>query len=114
MEDESRARFALREALDRPAEIRSLIKKHLTPWIALVTDYIRLGQRLNVVKQNVNPEGYIIQVMTMAIGTVALGHVSAALFGRDRALSKEDIIKEMVRIGGESLFVNPKTPNQDR
>ena len=63
----------MRELLDRPAETHDLIAEHLLPWMPLVTDYIRLGQQTGVVREDVDPESYVVEGIIMAIATVALG-----------------------------------------
>ena len=112
-EDANRATLVLREVLDRPAEIRELIEGHLRPWTKLVADYIRLGQRLGVVRPGVDPEAYIIQVIMMVLGTVATGGVAQAIFPLERPESAagpnalDAKIAELVRIARDALFVNP-------
>jgi TetR/AcrR family transcriptional regulator len=105
LEDPNRARLAMRELLDRPAETRGLIVEHLLPWMPLVTDYIRLGQQTGVVRQDVDPDSYVIQVIIMAISTVALGDVVDAAMGRDKADRLAPMIREVLRIARDSLFV---------
>ena len=113
LEDANRATLVLREVLDRPDAMRVLIQEHLRPWTKLVTDYIRLGQKIGVVKADVDPEAYIVQVIMMVLGTVATSSVAQAIFPLERPeiRTAEDAlnakIAELVRIGRESLFVNP-------
>ena len=105
LEDPNRARLAMRELLDRPDETRGLIVEHLLPWMPLVTDYIRLGQQTGVVRQDVDPESYVIQVIIMAISTVALGEVVDAAMGRDDTDRLAPMIREVLRIARDSLFL---------
>ncbi len=104
LEDANRARLTVREMLDRPQVIYALMKEHLSPWTRLLTDYIRLGQSSGRVKKDVNPESYIVQIMMMVIGSVALGNVAAALV-QPPSGSLEPEISEIVRIARDSLFV---------
>src|SRR6516225_3600253 len=42
--DPDRARLVMREALDRPAELRKLLRGPVRPWLDAVAGYIRSGQ----------------------------------------------------------------------
>src|SRR5690606_26630418 len=73
-----RARLLVREMLDRPDAMRALFARHLQPWTNLLTDYIRMGQEGGRVRPDLDPESFVIQVVTMSVGTVATGDVTAA------------------------------------
>jgi TetR/AcrR family transcriptional regulator len=99
-----RARLMLREVLDRPDATRALMAEHLRPWATVVTDYIRMGQELGRVHRDVDPEAYVVMVVTMVLGTVAMGGVTASMF--DGASAEPDPhIAELVRIARSSLFL---------
>ena len=104
-EDPNRARLSLREMLDRPEDLRQQMRKHLSPWMQLLTDYIRMGQASGLLRPDVNPESYVIQVMLMVVTSVAVGDVASALVA-DR--SQADVT-ELVRIAREALFLAPTT-----
>ena len=104
VEDQNRATLALREVLDRPNVIRDLIREQLGPWIQLVVDYIRLGQRLELVRPEVDCESYIIQVIIMVLGTVAASAVSCAIYANDDQHRLEANTQELIRIAGVALF----------
>ena len=108
LEDGNRARLAAREALDRPEAVSGMIRHHLSPWIKLVTDYIRLGQKSDIVKKEVDPEAYVIQVVMMVIGTAAFGVVGAAIAEGDSTGRIENQIQELIRIARVGLFVHPE------
>lgn len=110
MEDANRARLMVREMLDRPGVLHSLMKEHLSPWTTLLTDYIRMGQESGTIKPDVDPESYIIQVMMMVIGTVAIGGVVAALVHPGGGDSLEANVAELVRICRDALFTAPRKP----
>jgi TetR/AcrR family transcriptional regulator len=104
--DQSRARLILREMLDNPDEMRALFLQHLRPWTALITDYIRTGQRSGQIPEDVNPESYILELVLMIVGTVALGDLASAMISDDNS-SKDEQIDEVVRIARRSLFTQP-------
>jgi AcrR family transcriptional regulator len=106
MADANRARLALRELLDRPREVQPLVAERLRPWVTLLTNYIRLGQQTGQIKPDVDPESYLIQVMMMAIGTVAVGPVIAGVVLENPA-AQEPNVAELVRIAREALFMPP-------
>jgi len=104
--DQSRARLIIREMLDHPDEMRALFLLHLRPWTTLITDYIRTGQEAGQIPKDVNPEAYILELVLMIVGTVALGDVASAMIS-DGNSSKHDQISEVVRMARRSLFANP-------
>ena len=110
LSDANRARVAIRESLDRPKELRKMASDLVLPWTRLLVEYIRMGQEAKIIKREVDPESYIMQVMVMVIGTVALGHVVSALTDAGSEERRERGIKELVRIARDTLF---ETPNQE-
>lgn len=107
-EDRSRARLLVREMLDRPQEVRGLLETHLQPWTALLTDVIRRGQASGNFQAGVDPGSYIIQIITMALGTIATGDVAVALMSGEPN-DTEPLMDELVRIARLSLFVPKDT-----
>lgn len=99
-----RARLLVREMLDRPEAMRDLFHRHLQPWTTLITDYIRIGQAAGRVHEDLEPASYVIQVVTMAVGSVATGDVTAAMLGADDDEPVEGQIRELVRIARCALF----------
>lgn len=108
-EDPNRARLALREMLDRPEELRRQMYAHLSPWIKLLTDYIRMGQASGLLRPEADPEAYVIQVMLMVVTAVAVGDVASALVGECRDAD----VTEIIRIARDALFVAPPGITQE-
>lgn len=100
-----RARLLLREALDRPDAIRALLTEHLQPWTRMITDYIRAGQAEGRVRAELDPDAYVLQVVTAALGTIAIGDVTGALVASPPTLDAH--IRELVRAARVALF-NPR------
>ncbi|MDP8222052.1 MAG: TetR/AcrR family transcriptional regulator [Candidatus Lernaella stagnicola] len=111
LDDENRARHVVREMLDRPEGAPELVRQHLRPWLDLITNYIRLGQRSDVIKSDVDPESYVFQVMMMVIGTVAMGRTADDFFPQKKRTNLAPRIAELVRVARESLFVDPSSPS---
>ncbi len=104
LKDRNRARLIIREMLDRPDEISVFASEHFGPWTKMMVDYIEMGKESGSIKEDVNPEKYITQVVMMVIGTVAVGGVAANILGTNNE-SMEPKIKELVRIAQNTLFV---------
>lgn len=107
--DRDRARLLARELLDNPGDTRRLMIESLRPWILLVAEYIREGQKLGQIRENVDPESYVLHVIILVIATVAnLSTVAVALVG-DGAAARADLehrhLAELVRMTRTALFV---------
>ena len=103
----SRARLVVREMLDQPGRVRELLANEFQPWTRMVTDYIRMGQQAGSVREDVDPESWVAQVVTMVIGTAACGDVTGSLVNRPdtgEAPIPREQIDELVRIASRSLF----------
>ena len=79
--DADRARLLLREALDRPAEMRELLVAHVRPWLGLIADSIRKAQAAGAMRQDVDPEAYVLQVIHLVVGTFTAGATLQILLG---------------------------------
>jgi TetR/AcrR family transcriptional regulator len=95
--DPDRARLLLREALDRPAEVRELMRRHVRPWIEATASFIRKGQERGRLYPEVDAEAYVGQVIALLIGSISI-HEVLGTADRDRSL------QELVRVAKSSLF----------
>jgi AcrR family transcriptional regulator len=100
-EDLDRAKLLMREVLDRPREMSGLVKTHMRPWIDSVARYIKRGQEEGVIWPDVDPEAYVVQVITFLISTLATQRLLAPL---PEARARREALR-MVRA---ALFVPPK------
>lgn len=104
-EDPDRARLVVRELMDRPEQMRSRLSQTLTPWVTLLADYIRKSQEVGHVPKDVDPEAYIVHVVTLAVaGIAALPVVTHALEGQ-REEVQQRYVDELLRIVRSSLFM---------
>ena len=71
VEDADRARLLVREMLDRVDEMAEQLKLHARPWVGVVSDRIRQGQQLGEIHEDVDPEAYVLQVITLIVGGLA-------------------------------------------
>jgi AcrR family transcriptional regulator len=81
--DPGRARLLMRELLDNPEEMRRLLADNLRPWVILVAQYIREGQRIGIIHEDVDPEAYVLNVIGLVLSNVAMRSVI------DRVLASE-------------------------
>ncbi len=93
-----RARFIVREALDRPAEARDMLRA-IAPMLRGIGGYIRNG--LTDTSDGIDPDAYVLHVMQMIIGAAAVADVTTTMLG-DRGQDRYD--REMARIAKASLF----------
>lgn len=101
--ESDRARLLMRELLDNPEEMRRLVLENLRPWVLLIAEYVREGQRLGMIHQDLDPEAYILHVITLVVANVACeGVLAAALGGQGGSRSRERA--ELTRLTRSALF----------
>lgn len=108
-----RARLLVREALDNPEGLKALFRKHLAPWTGLLTEQIRLGQQSGVVREEVQPEAFVLEVIVLVVGSAALSDLGDAIVPR-ASEPPGSYLTEVLRIASTSLY-RPRTdrPPQD-
>ena len=106
--DRDRARLLLREALDRPTEMRALIVGHVQPWADVVSNYIRRGREAGRVRADVDPEAYIVHAINLVVSSIAtFDSIGALGTSKDRSADDTDLrrhVDELVRVARASLF----------
>lgn len=107
-EEPDRARLLLREALDRPQEMRALLAKYVAPWLDAVTSSLRKGQERGTIRKDVDPEAYVVMVIQLVLGTVATASSTASLAmkGTSRGKVPERLSKEMKRVARAALMTD--------
>jgi AcrR family transcriptional regulator len=108
LEDRNRARLALRAMIDTPAEMRSLLAEALRPWTRLLGEAIRSGQAAGTVRREVDPEAYALLVTTSAIGVIAAGELTSAMFDPEPSLDAQ--LAELVRVARIGLLTPRSEP----
>ncbi|HOC68790.1 MAG TPA: TetR/AcrR family transcriptional regulator [Candidatus Hydrogenedentes bacterium] len=112
--DPSCARAALREMLDRPDSLSEGLRRHLSTLVRMITGYIRMGQASGRIQPELDPESYVVQVLTMVISSAAIGSVvNAIVEASDPAKQKERDRAELVRIARRAAFV-PKVLEHEK
>lgn len=103
--DPDRARLLMREALDRPQEMRDMLAETGTVWRTAMCDLIRQGQRQGTVYDDVDPEAYVVQVIHLMIASVATHTVMRVLMADESDQeSMQRQLREMLRLANRSLL----------
>lgn len=108
--DPDRARLLLRELLDRPEEMEPLIESHVQPWTKIICDYIRKGQQQGRVHPEIDPEAYVVHMITLMVSGVALQDSIVALMpagSADRDALVSRYVVELLRVARAGLFIDP-------
>jgi TetR/AcrR family transcriptional regulator len=100
-----RARFIVREAMDRPAQARDMLRS-IAPILRGIAGYIRTG--LGDREADIDPDAYVLHVMQMVIGAAAVAEVTTAMLGSD-ADGQARYDRELARIARSSLFGRRRT-----
>jgi len=106
--DRDRARLLSRELLDNPTDTKRLMLESLRPWILLVAEYIREGQKVGLIRDDVDPESYVLHVVILVIANVAnMSTLAMALpgEGQSRRAAEQRHLAELVRLTRTALFV---------
>ncbi len=103
--DTARARLLLRELLDRPDTMSQLLRETVQPYTSLITQAVRMGQGTGTVRQVLDPEAFVVLVISSAVGVVAIGDHAAALMNPEP--NGDQLQSELVRMARTSLL-NPR------
>jgi TetR/AcrR family transcriptional regulator len=102
-----RARLLVREALDRPAEVKKLLRGPVRPWMLAVASYIRQGQASGKHFADADPEAYVSLItlfVISAVSSAALSQASMPTTGDDGADVADRWSSELARIAKTALF----------
>ncbi|MDH5674290.1 MAG: TetR/AcrR family transcriptional regulator [Myxococcales bacterium] len=105
--DHARAILMVRELMDNPELMQKLLSENLRPWILLVAQYIREGQRGGLIYEDVDPEAYVLNVILMVLSSISARPIAESLLGAE-PLCREDRpsrqLDELMRMTRMSLF----------
>ncbi|HEX2676656.1 MAG TPA: helix-turn-helix domain-containing protein [Polyangiales bacterium] len=106
--DADRARLLAREMLDNPESTQRLMAENLRPWLLLVAEYIREGQKIGLIHKDVDPESYVLHVIVLVVSNVAgMNAVPMVLQeGASRADVEKRHLDELVRLTRTALFTD--------
>jgi AcrR family transcriptional regulator len=106
-EDPNRARLLLRESLDRGEDMQKRLKTFVAPWVGVVAEFIRDGQKAGDIDAHVDPEAYVVQIVHMVVsGMATAANLDHALLPPSHPLGTPDErhTRELIRIARASLF----------
>ena len=107
-QDPDLARLVVREMLDRPGALAVLVRTHLQPWTRLLAEAIRLGQASGTVRPDVDPESFVVLVISAALSMVAVGAHASALIEPEPTLDAQQA--ELIRLARAALLVPSLSP----
>lgn len=109
-EEPDRARIFVREMLDRPEDLRKLLRGPVKPWLMMVASHIRVGCEAGRHHSDIDPEAYVVSTLLMVISTVAARSVMGAALDGDEMGRLE---REVRRAARSSLFCGEEGLNKE-
>lgn len=103
-----RARVIAREALDRPTEVRRLLRGPVGPVLKAVAEYVESGKAHGRHPGEVDAEAYVAIVLQLIISAAALADVTSVGLGEGRS-GRQRYDRELTRIAKTALFL-PRDP----
>lgn len=113
-EDENRARLMIREALDRPESMRTILAGPVRPWLNAIAEYIRAGQAHGRHFADVDAEAYIFHMLLLVINAVAAAPLCGPALGVPSAEARPRSERELARLAKTSLFSPPRAGAKPR
>jgi AcrR family transcriptional regulator len=103
--DGNRARLLARELLDNPDEMRRLLVDNLKPWVLLVAQYIREGQKTGIIHQDLDPEAYVLNVIMLVLSNATVRTLAESVLGSEaRSDAAARQMGELLRLTRTALF----------
>jgi TetR/AcrR family transcriptional regulator len=107
-----RARVIAREALDRPQEMRRLMRGAVAPVLAAVAGYVETGKTSGRHYADVDAEAYIAIGLQLVIASAAVADVTSASLGEAR-IARARFDRELSRLAKAALF-SPRAPDEKK
>jgi AcrR family transcriptional regulator len=107
--DPDRARLVMREALDRPHEMKKLMRGPVKDWLQAVAAYIKAGQGIGRHHADLDADSYVLHIFHLVLVTAASTQLTAAVIP-----DQDRYDAELVRIARSSLFVPARTKGKKR
>jgi TetR/AcrR family transcriptional regulator len=111
--DPDRARLIVRETLDRPVEMRKVLRGTVHQWHAAVASYVEAGRDTGRHYADIDPEAYVVLIMLLVITATASAPVTAAALQHDQGGRDGEarFDRELARIARTSLFPPEREPS---
>lgn len=106
VEDPDRARLFLRETMDRPEHMQELLGRFVRPWVELVAEQLERARARGLVRSDVDPEAYTVQVITMVVGGIAVIDRLQVILpdDSDHGSTRDRYVRELIRMARSSLY----------
>lgn len=105
--DPDRARLLLREALDRPAAMRTRLREAVRPWMDVIAASIAKGQEHGELRADADPEAYLLQVIHLVVGGIATAQtLGVLLHAEGEEPDIERLTRELTRVAKTSLYTD--------
>jgi hypothetical protein len=102
--DRDLARLLLREALDRPVELRGLVGEHVTPWVRMVEERIRQGHADGRIHAHADPAAYCVHAIQLVVGGLASADSLGVLLDDDPEAAEARLTEELLRMLHRGLY----------
>ena len=108
IEDPDRARLFLRETLDRPQSMKAMLGQFVQPWVNLLGEQLERAKGRGLVRADVDPEAYAVEVITMAVaGTAVIDTLDVILPETPaRGGTRKRHARELIRVARSSLYTD--------
>jgi len=112
-EEPSWAKLVVREILDRPENTRAVLKTSVRPWIEAIAETVRMGQSTAVLREEVDPEAWVVEMLQLGLFS-ATAHPVLASALEGQGVHRLD--QEVNRVAGSSLFKDraPQVKKKER
>ena len=110
--DPARSQLLLREALDRPDELRERLTEHVQPWLGLIQDFIERGQSTGRIHADVDVQAWLTQMVLLITANFAVTPVTDLVSDEGGERWEERRIRELRRIAERSLYRRRGEPEE--
>lgn len=106
IEDPDRARLFLRETLDRPDRMRAMLGEFVKPWVELLGGQLERAKKQGLVRKDVDPQAYVVEVITMAVAGTAVIDTMGVVLPEDaaRGTTRKRHARELIRLARSGLY----------
>lgn len=113
IEDPDRARLFLRETLDRPDSMKAMLGQFVQPWVNLLGEQLERAKEQGLVRRDVDPAAYAVEVITMAVAGTAVIDTLDVILPKNpaRGGTRKRHARELIRIARASLYTNNEGEN---
>ena len=113
IQDPDRARLFLRETLDRPQSMRTMLAQFVQPWVELLGSQLERAKTQGLVRHDVDPAAYAVEIITMAVAGTAVIDTLSVILPEDpaRGDTRSRHARELIRVARSSLYNTEREEN---